>query len=211
MFILSNIITNHRTSLPDALDVGSLQVLYGMREFKKLNKYSSDTFSIFVSVVHGTNGSPTATSEYEHSSIPATVKKLFDLPSSFLTRRDEWAGTFEAVLQKRTEPRTDCPGYYFRHHCLHELIFCKKINQFNLMFLNVWRTFCINFFCLMCSSTTNAGDYQRTWGQWRSKAEWIPTGTRATRISAEWGPPTDKPSRENPETNGRQRRHRLHT
>jgi hypothetical protein len=62
------------------------------------------------SVVHGPNGSPTATSEYEHSSIPATVKKLFNLPSSFLTRRDEWAGTFEGILQTRTEPRTDCPS-----------------------------------------------------------------------------------------------------
>jgi phospholipase C len=61
-------------------------------------------------VVHGPNGSPFSTSEYEHSSIPATVKKLFNMPSPFLTRRDEWAGTFEGILQTRTEPRTDCPG-----------------------------------------------------------------------------------------------------
>ncbi|XP_034886910.1 non-specific phospholipase C2 isoform X1 [Populus alba] len=60
-------------------------------------------------VVHGPNGSPFSTSEYEHSSIPATVKKLFNMPSPFLTRRDEWAGTFEGILQTRTEPRTDCP------------------------------------------------------------------------------------------------------
>ncbi|KAM7272778.1 hypothetical protein ACFE04_027441 [Oxalis oulophora] len=59
-------------------------------------------------VVHGANGSPTATSEYEHSSIPATVKNIFNLPS-FLTKRDAWAGTFEGVFQTRTEPRTDCP------------------------------------------------------------------------------------------------------
>ncbi|KAK6925529.1 Phosphoesterase [Dillenia turbinata] len=59
-------------------------------------------------VVHGPNGSPFPTSEYEHSSIPATVKKLFNLPS-FLTKRDEWAGTFEGIVQTRTEPRTDCP------------------------------------------------------------------------------------------------------
>ncbi|OIV93136.1 hypothetical protein TanjilG_20798 [Lupinus angustifolius] len=59
-------------------------------------------------VVHGPNGSPTPTSEYEHSSIPATVKKLFNLPS-FLTKRDEWAGTFEGIVQTRKEPRTDCP------------------------------------------------------------------------------------------------------
>ncbi|CAO1940978.1 unnamed protein product [Urochloa humidicola] len=59
-------------------------------------------------VIHGPNG-PTPTSQYEHSSIPATVKKIFDLPQDFLTKRDAWAGTFESVLQTRTEPRTDCP------------------------------------------------------------------------------------------------------
>ncbi|KAG0503129.1 hypothetical protein HPP92_003201 [Vanilla planifolia] len=60
-------------------------------------------------VVHGPNGSPTPTSEYEHSSIPATVKKIFNLPSPYLTKRDAWAGTFDAILQTRTEPRTNCP------------------------------------------------------------------------------------------------------
>ncbi|PON75779.1 Acid phosphatase [Parasponia andersonii] len=60
-------------------------------------------------VVHGPNGSPFPTSEFEHSSIPATVKKLFNLSSPFLTKRDEWAGTFEGIVEKRTEPRTDCP------------------------------------------------------------------------------------------------------
>ncbi|XP_044482225.1 non-specific phospholipase C2 [Mangifera indica] len=59
-------------------------------------------------VVHGPNGSPFPTSEYEHSSITATVKKIYNLPN-FLTKRDEWAGTFEGILQTRTEPRTDCP------------------------------------------------------------------------------------------------------
>ncbi|KAF8009290.1 hypothetical protein BT93_J0324 [Corymbia citriodora subsp. variegata] len=60
-------------------------------------------------VVHGPNGSPSPTSEFEHSSVPATVKKLFNLSAPFLTRRDAWAGTFEGILQTRTEPRTDCP------------------------------------------------------------------------------------------------------
>ncbi|XP_074292437.1 non-specific phospholipase C2 isoform X1 [Silene latifolia] len=59
-------------------------------------------------VVHKPNG-PTPTSEYEHSSIPATVKKLYNLSSPFLTKRDAWAGTFEGIVQTRTEPRTDCP------------------------------------------------------------------------------------------------------
>ncbi|CAI0541364.1 unnamed protein product [Linum tenue] len=59
-------------------------------------------------VVHGPNGKPTPTSEYEHSSIPATVKNIFNLPS-FLTKRDQWAGTFESIVQSRAQPRTDCP------------------------------------------------------------------------------------------------------
>eukprot|EP00249_Psilotum_nudum_P036345 c6857_g1_i1 orf=255-1811(-) len=58
-------------------------------------------------VVHRPIG-PTPSSEFEHSSIPATLKKLFNLPSGFLTKRDAWAGTFESVLSRST-PRTDCP------------------------------------------------------------------------------------------------------
>lgn len=58
-------------------------------------------------VLHGPNG-PYQTSEYEHSSIPATVKKIFKL-GDFLTKRDEWAGTFEHLLLTRSSPRTDCP------------------------------------------------------------------------------------------------------
>ncbi|XP_047983276.1 non-specific phospholipase C3-like [Salvia hispanica] len=57
-------------------------------------------------VLHGPSG-PYPTSEYEHSSIPATVKKIFNL-KSFLTKRDAWAGTFECVIN-RTSPRTNCP------------------------------------------------------------------------------------------------------
>lgn len=58
-------------------------------------------------VLHGPAG-PYPTSEFEHSSIPATVKKIFNL-REFLTKRDAWAGTFEVVLN-RSSPRTDCPG-----------------------------------------------------------------------------------------------------
>lgn len=52
---------------------------------------------------------PTPTSEFEHSSIPATVKKLFNLKSNFLTKRDAWAGTFEKYFYLRDTPREDCP------------------------------------------------------------------------------------------------------
>jgi phospholipase C len=58
------------------------------------------------SVEHYAKG-PTPTSHYEHSSLPATLKKMFGL-KSYLTKRDEWAGTFDHLFN-RTTPRTDCP------------------------------------------------------------------------------------------------------
>ncbi|XP_051134308.1 non-specific phospholipase C2-like [Andrographis paniculata] len=60
-------------------------------------------------VVHGPNGVPTVTSEYEHSSIPATVRKIFNLTSSPLTKREAWAGTFDTIFTTLAQPRTDCP------------------------------------------------------------------------------------------------------
>lgn len=59
-------------------------------------------------VIHEPQG-PTKTSKFEHSSIPATVKKLFNMNSNFLTKRDAWAGTFERYFSLRKTPRTDCP------------------------------------------------------------------------------------------------------
>ncbi|XAR58918.1 hypothetical protein NMG60_11014497 [Bertholletia excelsa] len=53
---------------------------------------------------------PTPDSQFEHSSIPATVKKLFNLTSKFLTKRDAWAGTFEKYFFLRQTPRNDCPA-----------------------------------------------------------------------------------------------------
>jgi hypothetical protein len=43
-------------------------------------------------------------------SLPATVKKIFNLKDDFLTARDAWAGTFEHILSQRTSPRKDCPS-----------------------------------------------------------------------------------------------------
>jgi hypothetical protein len=59
--------------------------------------------------VHAPQG-PTPSSQYEHSSLPATIKKIFNLGDNFLTNRDAWAGTFEHILTQRDSPRTDCPG-----------------------------------------------------------------------------------------------------
>ncbi|PIN16191.1 hypothetical protein CDL12_11161 [Handroanthus impetiginosus] len=59
-------------------------------------------------VIHEPSG-PMPSSQYEHSSIPATVKKLFNLKSNFLTKRDAWAGTFEKYFSLRETPRDDCP------------------------------------------------------------------------------------------------------
>jgi hypothetical protein len=44
---------------------------------------------------------------YEHSSLPATIRTLFNLPKS-LTARDQAANTFEKNLS-RSIPRTDTP------------------------------------------------------------------------------------------------------
>ncbi|KAK3198354.1 hypothetical protein Dsin_021769 [Dipteronia sinensis] len=56
-------------------------------------------------VLHRPSG-PEATSEFEHSSIAATLKRIFNL-KEFLTKRDAWAGTFDVVINRST-PRTDC-------------------------------------------------------------------------------------------------------
>ena len=49
---------------------------------------------------------PTSTSQFELSSIPATIHNLFNL-SLFLTKRDEWAGSFDELLLDA--PRDDAP------------------------------------------------------------------------------------------------------
>ena len=54
---------------------------------------------------------PFPSSEYELTSIMATVRKLFNMSSPPLTRRDAWAATFEHALLQRSDPRADaeCP------------------------------------------------------------------------------------------------------
>ena len=52
---------------------------------------------------------PFPNSEFELTSIPATVRKMFGLQSSCLTARSCWAATFEDELLKRQTPRSDCP------------------------------------------------------------------------------------------------------
>ncbi|XP_042465149.1 non-specific phospholipase C1-like isoform X2 [Zingiber officinale] len=58
--------------------------------------------------IHEPKG-PKQDSQFEHSSVPATVKKLFNLKSNYLTKRDAWAGSFESYFYLRKTPRTDCP------------------------------------------------------------------------------------------------------
>jgi len=58
-------------------------------------------------VIHEPSG-PYPTSQYDHTSVAASLKKIFGW-SKFLTKRDEWAGTFDHLLLQRTTPRTDCP------------------------------------------------------------------------------------------------------
>ena len=49
------------------------------------------------------------TSQYELSSIPATLRKLFPQLGGPLNSRDAWAATFEHLWAERETPRTDCP------------------------------------------------------------------------------------------------------
>ena len=58
--------------------------------------------------VEGRAKGPQPDSQYDGTSIIATVKKLFNLPK-FLTRRDAWAGTFEHLFEALDEPRGDAP------------------------------------------------------------------------------------------------------
>lgn len=54
---------------------------------------------------------PTRTSEYEHSSIIATISALlgFEKEGRDLNARTRWAGRFDHLLSARETPRTDCP------------------------------------------------------------------------------------------------------
>eukprot|EP00041_Stephanoeca_diplocostata_P043132 m.12114 g.12114 ORF g.12114 m.12114 type:complete len:394 (-) comp9443_c0_seq1:157-1338(-) len=55
----------------------------------------------------GTEAGPTPTSEFEASSMVATLRRLFNLPGPPLSNRSAWAGTFEQLVANA--PRTDCP------------------------------------------------------------------------------------------------------
>ena len=47
-------------------------------------------------------------SQYDGTSIVATIKRLFDLPD-FLTRRDAWAASFDHLFDELPAPRSDTP------------------------------------------------------------------------------------------------------
>ena len=51
---------------------------------------------------------PFSDSQYDGTSIAATVKRLFDLPE-FLTRRDAWSASFDHLFDELPTPRTDAP------------------------------------------------------------------------------------------------------
>ncbi|KAL5701504.1 phospholipase C [Ranunculus cassubicifolius] len=50
---------------------------------------------------------PASNSGIEHISIPATIKKRFNLSSDFLTHQDPWAKTFEDVVGEFLAHTTD--------------------------------------------------------------------------------------------------------
>ena len=53
---------------------------------------------------------PFNTSQFELTSVASTVKTLFNL-SSFLTKRDEWAGEFYSLLRDEPRDEADMPKH----------------------------------------------------------------------------------------------------
>ena len=51
---------------------------------------------------------PPVTPQFELSSIPSTIHNLFNL-TTFLTKRDQWAGAFDELLLDKPRPDADCP------------------------------------------------------------------------------------------------------
>ncbi|KAJ3114505.1 hypothetical protein HDU96_002019 [Phlyctochytrium bullatum] len=51
---------------------------------------------------------PAANSEFEHSSIAATLRRMFNWKAP-LTARDAWAGSFDYLFDELSAPRTDAP------------------------------------------------------------------------------------------------------
>jgi len=60
-------------------------------------------------VVHHPPG-PTSTSQYESTSIMATINKIFNIKDN-MHKRAEWAGTFDHLFYHMKEPREDCPTH----------------------------------------------------------------------------------------------------
>jgi len=58
-------------------------------------------------VVHRPTG-PTSTSQFDSTSIMATINKIFNIKENML-KRAEWAGTFEHIFNQMDAPRDDCP------------------------------------------------------------------------------------------------------
>ena len=55
---------------------------------------------------------PTESSEYDLTSIMATVRKLFSgMDQTPLSNRDAWSSTFEHIFNSMEEPRGDCPEH----------------------------------------------------------------------------------------------------
>jgi len=58
--------------------------------------------------VEGVPTGPTASSQYDSTSIMSTVNKLFGI-TDHITDRQAWSGSFDQLFLKLSSPRTDCP------------------------------------------------------------------------------------------------------
>eukprot|EP01006_Ploeotia_vitrea_P014808 TRINITY_DN40578_c0_g1_i1.p1 TRINITY_DN40578_c0_g1~~TRINITY_DN40578_c0_g1_i1.p1 ORF type:complete len:498 (-),score=70.53 TRINITY_DN40578_c0_g1_i1:1133-2593(-) len=59
----------------------------------------------------GVHQKPMEHSQWELSSVIATLDKIFDLPGGPMTKRIEWAAHFEDIFLTRKTPRTDLPRH----------------------------------------------------------------------------------------------------
>lgn len=59
-------------------------------------------------VIHSPPVKPTPTSEFEHTSVIATLRNMWGLGPA-LTKRDAWAAPFDFLFKLRQTPRKDCP------------------------------------------------------------------------------------------------------
>jgi len=110
-----------------------------------------------VSVPEGPRA-PTATSQYDSTSIISSANKLFGIKDS-MTKRDAWAGTFHDIVSGTSGLRTNCPDSLPPARQLSEKEITKEMN----MPLNDHHFDSINLLCYLSNHAHPVcADYAKT-------------------------------------------------